>query len=338
MRIFLIALLAAISYAQTDYHLLQDDPVVSGKKICTQMSYSKSCTTADTTATAGGYATGACDYSTYKKHCSSTDQEIDLSAVGCGTQTIKMFYQECTTCEGAGQTCVNSPGQTDTPADNPPADNPPADNPPAGGDTGTCPAACKTAYELPANKDTLCQGKMDELCSEIDVALCISEFKAVCGAGECPASCAAAIADSKNHETVCGDNNDLVLPSPCVVADGLNCVGEIAMACASDGKDTEPGMCTTEQTLQFAAAIMLATTPECKTVQELMDSDGDPTDKQGCDCLGSGADFSALKTMECKMDKDSDNISVMANGGGVCSSSSAFSLFFAVAALFFSFA
>jgi len=255
-----------------------------------------------------------------------------------------MGYQECTTCEGAGQTCVNSPGQTDTPADNPPADNPPADNPPAdnppaGGDTGsTCPAACKTAYELPANKDTLCQGEMTPTgCSEMDVPVCTSVFKAVCGAGDCPAGCAAALKDSKNYDTVCGDNKDDVLPSPCVTADGLNCVGEIAVACMGDGKD-EPGMCTNAQNLVILGALVNADTPECKRVQQAIDADEDPTDKEGCDCFASGADFSALKTFDCKMDEGKDNVSVLVNGGGVCSSSSAFSLFFAVAALFFSLA
>jgi len=328
MKIFIVALLLAIGYAQTVYSKIEDLSSSNAGSLCMELSWSVDCATAATTATGLGMTAGACDLSTYTKHCSKLDQTQDMSMLNCGTQTTKMYYTQCTACDAVSGTCANSSG-----------DNTPTDNTPTDGDTGsTCPATCKTAYELPANKDTLCQGEMTPTgCSEMDVPLCTSVFKAVCGAGDCPADCAAALKDSKNYDAVCGDG-DKTLPSPCVEADGLNCLGEVAVACMGDGKN-EPGMCTNEQNLVILGALMTATTPECKIVQEAMESDKDTTDKQGCDCFASGADFSALKTFNCKMDEDAkDNVSVLVNGGGVCSSSSALSLFFAVAALFFSLA
>jgi len=224
MRVLLIALLAAISYAQTDYHIIED--LASAGKTCTQYSWSvNECAHASQMASSLGLSSGACDLSTYKKHCSSMDQVTDMSMTNCGTQTMKFFYTECTVCTAAGQTCVNSPGQTDS------------------------------------------------------------------------------------------GNND-----------------------SGDSGDPKSDSCNMEQMTQFLGALMVATTPECKTIQESFNSEQTPTNKQACDCFNSGADFSALKTMDCKMGDANENVSTLVNGGGPCSSSSALSLFFAVAALFFSLA
>jgi len=114
MKLLIVTtLLIALSSAQTDYSKIDD--LASAGKMCTQMSWSvNDCATAGQTASSLGYSSGACDLSTYKKHCSSMDQVTDMSMTNCGTQTMKFFYTECTVCTAAGQTCVNSPGQTDS--------------------------------------------------------------------------------------------------------------------------------------------------------------------------------------------------------------------------------
>ena len=53
---------------------------------------------------------------------------------------------------------------------------------------------------------------------------------------------------------------------------------------------------------------------ECKTIQEAFNSEQQPTDKQACDCFNSGADFSAVKTMDCKMGDANENVSTLVNG------------------------
>merc|ERR1712026_400635 len=101
------------------------------------------------------------------------------------------------------------------------------------------------------------------------------------------------------------------------------------------------GECTGEQIMAVVEALGEATTTECQTLVGVMnaDDDTDATDAQICACMSSGHDFSALSGFDCKMESsDSETIATYVSGGGVCSddsSSSALSLFFAFAALFF---
>jgi len=92
-----------------DYSLVSDIGGGAGN-MCTQNSWSVTCAIAGHMAPT--MSKGACDYSTFKKHCSSMDHMTDMSAVGCGTQTTSLYYPDCTVCEAAGGICVDSPGQS----------------------------------------------------------------------------------------------------------------------------------------------------------------------------------------------------------------------------------
>jgi len=111
--------------------------------------------------------------------------------------------------------------------------------------------------------------------------------------------------------------------------------------------------------MAVTAALQAATTTECTTLVTIMQGETDATNAQICACFGSdGADFSALSSYDCKLSSDDpQNVSAYVSGTGVCgsgdagdtteaadttaepagddSSSSALSLFFAFAALFF---
>jgi len=106
MRIFIIAALFAISYAQTVYSI-----TTPASKLCMQQTFTSDCPAYDAAATAANMQKTACDTSVYKKQCGAMDAESPVDIGECGKYQARSFFEDCSTCPSG---CVDAPTSGDS--------------------------------------------------------------------------------------------------------------------------------------------------------------------------------------------------------------------------------
>jgi len=106
MRIFIIALLAAISYAQTEFHWITE-----AVGTCMQIRFSKDCPAFNigdvNNSTEINLVQDACDIGTYGYICVANQQESLYSA--CGNYVMQQYVESCSACGVMGCIQANVP-------------------------------------------------------------------------------------------------------------------------------------------------------------------------------------------------------------------------------------